>query len=237
LSRCTGRVFAGRRPILVNCFSVNSAAEVSLSLIRRAGLVVAALLLPATLIVAAPSDPTLRFDPKVSLAGRLLVATPSMRDPRFERAVILMTRHTQDGAFGLVINRPIGERSLASLLALIGESSPGATGTVRLFVGGPVQPEAVFVIHSGEYRLPETTAVDQSIGVTSSAKVLRDMAEQKGPAKSLIVLGYAGWAPGQLEGELARNVWYTAPQDPGFVFDEDRDKLWDLATARRTQDL
>jgi len=211
------------------------------SSIERLIFALAAILLPATLIAAVPNDPaaTNSSDPtkSASLAGRLLIATPAMRDPRFDHAVILMVRHNKDGAFGIVINRPAGERSLASLLAMLGDKDSAAAGNVRIFIGGPVQPTIGFVVHGTDYYLAETIAVDARVAVTSSPQVLRDIADKKGPAKSLVAFGYAGWAPGQLEGELDRNVWYTAPQNPGLVFDEDRDKLWDDATAHRTQDL
>jgi putative transcriptional regulator len=208
--------------------------------VRRIVLAVAALLVPAALTAAAPSDPANPVAPPdahPSLAGQLLVATPEMRDPRFEHAVILMVRHNKDGAFGLVINRPIGEQPLARLLAAFGESDAGASGNVPIFLGGPVQPEVGFVIHGTDYHRFGTIAVDGQVAVTPSPGVLRDIADKKGPAKSLVIFGYAGWAPGQLEGELGRNVWYTAPQDPALVFDEDRDKVWDRASAHRSRDL
>jgi putative transcriptional regulator len=194
------------------------------------------LMLPATL-VAAPSNPAETPVTTASLKGQLLVATPAMRDPRFDRAVILMVRHDRDGAFGIVINRSLGEKPLADILAALGAKDTAASGNVRIFLGGPVQPEAGFVIHSTDYHRTETLDVDGRIAVTSSREVLRDIAEKAGPMKSLIAFGYAGWGPGQLEGELAHNVWYTAPADPGLVFDDDRDKVWERATARRTQDL
>src|ERR1041385_1487206 len=87
-----------------------------------------------------------------SLAGQLLVATPTMGDPRFAQTVILMARHDKNGAFGIVINKPLGERTLASLLAALGEKEEGVEGSVRVFAGGPVQPEIGFVVHSGDYR-------------------------------------------------------------------------------------
>jgi putative transcriptional regulator len=172
--------------------------------------------------------------PRASVAGQFLIATPAMRDPRFDHAVILMLRHDQDGAFGIVINRPVGQRPLADLL---GTKDTAAAGNIQVFVGGPVQPNIGFVVHSSEYHRAETLDVDGRVAMTSSLEVLRDIAEKKGPAKTLIAFGYAGWAPGQLEGELARNVWYTAPEDPALVFDDDRDKVWEHATGRRTQDL
>jgi putative transcriptional regulator len=185
-------------------------------------------------VTATPSDAA---EATPSLKGQLLIATPAMRDPRFDRAVILMLQHDGDGAMGIVINRPLGERPLADLLAAFGDKDTAASGSVRVFLGGPVQLEVGFVIHGSDYRRPETLDVDARFAATPSREVLRDIARNAGPMKSLIAFGYAGWAPGQLEGELARNVWYTAPADPGLVFDDDRDKVWEHATARRTQDL
>jgi putative transcriptional regulator len=172
-----------------------------------------------------------------SLKGEFLIATPAMRDPRFEHAVILMVRHNSDGALGIVINRPLGEKPLTDLLAAFGNKDATASGNVRIFLGGPVQPEVSFVIHGADYRRPETLDIDAHLAATPASEVIRDIARNSGPMKSLIAFGYAGWAPGQLEDELARNVWYTAPADPALVFDDDRDKVWEHATARRTQDL
>jgi putative transcriptional regulator len=202
-------------------------------LIAARRLIVAVLALSAVLIGplfgAAEAPPSLR--------GEFLIATPAMRDPRFEHAVILIVRHDSDGALGIVINRPLGEKPLTDLLAAFGNKDVTASGNVRIFLGGPVQPEVSFVIHGADYRRPETLDIDARLAATPASEVVRDIARNSGPMKSLIAFGYAGWAPGQLEGELARNVWYTAPADPALVFDEDRDKVWEHATARRTQDL
>jgi putative transcriptional regulator len=170
--------------------------------------------------------------PHGSLAGQFLIAPESMRDPRFDQAVILILKHDKDGALGIVINRPLGERPMAHLL---GDNS--VTGNVQVFVGGPVEPNVGFIVHSADYRRAATLDVDGRVAMTANREILRDIADKKGPAKVLIAFGYAGWAPGQLEAELAHNVWYTAPEDPALVFDDDRDKVWEHATARRTQDL
>ena len=175
--------------------------------------------------------------PRASLAGQFLIATPAMRDTRFDRAVILMLRHDRDGAFGIVINRPLGQRPMADLLQALGAKDTAASGNVQVFSGGPVEPNMGFVVHSTDYRRADTLDVDGHVAMTASSEVLRDIADNRGPAKVLIAFGYAGWAAGQLESELARNVWYTAPEDPALVFDDDRDKVWEHATARRTQDL
>jgi putative transcriptional regulator len=148
-----------------------------------------------------------------------------------------MVRHDKDGAFGIVINRPIAERPLAELLDMLGDKGAPAEGTVRIFAGGPVQPELGFVVHSTDYQQPQTIAIDRRVAVTSSRDILRDIGSGKGPTKSLIAFGYAGWASGQLEGELRERAWVTAPAERNLVFDEERDKVWDIAYAHRTQDL
>jgi len=172
-----------------------------------------------------------------SLAGQFLIATPSMGDPRFERAVILMVRHDKDGAFGLVVNRPIAERPLAELLGVLGDNDTAVAGTIRILAGGPVQPELGFLIHSADYRGLRTIDIDGRVAVTSSREVLHAIGSGKGPSKSLFVFGYAGWAAGQLEGEIERRSWVTAPTEQRLIFDEDREKLWDIVYAQRTQDL
>jgi len=173
----------------------------------------------------------------VSLAGQFLVATPSMEDQRFARTVILMARHNKEGAFGLIINRPAAERPLSQLLEALGEKGAAVSGTVRLFAGGPVQPELGFVMHSPDYMGPQTLEVDGHVSVTMSLDILKDIGAGKGPQKSLITFGYAGWSPGQLEGEIARRSWTTVPADSKLIFDEDRSKLWDIVYALRIQDL
>ena len=207
-----------------------------MSITRLAHLILAAVLVPLLLLDVVP--PTAAQAPApTSLVGQLLVASPSMSDPRFQRTVILMVQHSRQGALGIVINRPVGERPLSDLMKMIGEKETEALGQVRLFAGGPVQLELGFVVHSAEYRQSETVAVDGNVAVTSSREILRDIANNKGPIKSLVAFGYAGWSPGQLEGELKGQFWVTAPVDPTLIFDEDREKVYDAAFARRTLDL
>ena len=203
--------------------------------LQRLGAIMAAILLPATLYAALPTPaeaPEQQF-----LTGQLLIASPTMGDPRFLQTVILMVRHDRNGALGIVINRPIGDRPLARLLEALGENDPGVAGTVRIFAGGPVQPDIGFVLHSTDYHRPDTLDIDGHVAMTSSREILRDIGNQRGPNKSLIAFGYAGWAPGQLEGELAHGFWFTTPEDANLVFDDDRDEVWDHAMKRRTQDL
>jgi putative transcriptional regulator len=203
--------------------------------LQRLGAIIAAILLPATLHAALPTPA--EAPERSFLTGQLLVASPTMGDPRFLQTVILMVQHDRNGALGIVINRPLGDRPLALLLEALGEKDPSVAGAVRIFAGGPVQPDIGFVLHSTDYHRPDTVDIDGRVAMTSSREVLRDIGNKRGPNKSLIAFGYAGWAPGQLEAELAHGFWYTTPQDANLVFDEDRDGLWDRAMKRRTQDL
>jgi putative transcriptional regulator len=208
-----------------------------MSAIARLGLIIAAFVLQTALLNAALPDRPEAIPARPSLAGQFLVAAPAMGDPRFEGTVILIVQDDQTGALGIVVNKPIGEQPLASLLEAVGEKNTDVTGSVRVFSGGPVQPEAGFVLHSAEYRRPETIAINDRLSLTSSIKILRDIANKSGPTKILVAFGYAGWGPDQLDREIDEGAWATAEADPTLVFDADRDKLWDDVWNRRTQHL
>jgi putative transcriptional regulator len=196
----------------------------------------AAMLLPATatllhaaLPATAPTTPDLSNP--TSYAGQLLVAAPGLRHPAFDHAVILLAQHNREGAFGIVINRPIDKRPIAALLAAVGADGSGITESVRVFRGGPVDASIGFVIHSAEYRLPDTLDIDGRVALTVAPDVLRDIGLGKGPSKSLLAFGCAGWAPAQLDDELAHGVWLLVPEDASLVFDDDRAKVWADALA------
>ena len=201
--------------------------------LRRSLVAIASLVTALIVLGVAPPE----HSDTTSLAGQLLIATPTIGDPCFAHTVILMVRHDKEGALGIVINRPVGERSIAALLEATGHDDAGVAGIVRVFAGGPVQPELGFVVHSAEYRRAETVDVDGRVAMTASRQVLLDIGHSQGPEKSLFALGYAGWGPGQLDGELARHNWFTTPEEPKLVFDDDRDNLWEDAMARRTREL
>jgi putative transcriptional regulator len=201
--------------------------------LRRRFAAIASLVAALIVLGAAPPE----HSDTTSLTGQLLIAAPTIGDPRFAHTVILMVRHDQEGALGIVINRPVGERSIAALLEATGHDEADVAGTLRVFAGGPVQPELGFVVHSAEYRRAETVDVDGRVAMTASRQVLLDIGHNQGPEKSLFALGYAGWGPGQLDGELARHDWFTTPEEPKLVFDDDREKLWEDAMARRTREL
>lgn len=203
--------------------------------VRRWIFAATALVLPATLLHAAlPTAPDVSGP--TSLAGQLLIASPELRQPAFDHAVILLVQHSHEGAFGIIINHPLGTRPVAEILTAFGADASGVTNSVPVFLGGPVEPTIGFVVHSADYRQPETLDIDGRVAVTSAPDVLRDIGLGKGPRKSLLAFGYAGWAPLQLEGELAHGVWVTAPEDPALIFDDDRAKVWADALARHKID-
>jgi putative transcriptional regulator len=205
--------------------------------LNRLGALVAVLLLfPAVLLHAARPTPD-QNPSRTSLAGQLLIATPTMADPRFHQSVILMVKHDSDGALGIIINHLAAERPLATVLRAVGADTDGASGTVQIFIGGPVQHEVGFVVHSRDYHRPDTLDIDDHVAMTSNREILRDIATKQGPKQSLIAFGYAGWGAGQLENELDHRAWYTAPDDADLIFETDRDKVWDEAVKRRTQNL
>ena len=168
-----------------------------------------------------------------SLTGQLLVATQSIRDQRFARTVIFMVRHDKTGAFGLIVNRPVGESPLAALLEGLGLEGERATGTIRVHFGGPVEGRRGFVLHTLDWTGPGTVNVDGAIGMTGSPEIFRALAAGRGPKRHLFALGYAGWAPGQLDGELSRGGWISAPSDETLVFDDDHATKWQRATDKQ----
>lgn len=167
-----------------------------------------------------------------SLAGQLLVAPPDMRDPRFAESVIYLVRHDAEGAMGLVINKAIGKRPLAEVLKEFGVESEAAEGNVRLHYGGPVQPELVFVLHTADYEGPGTTVLDDDLAITSRSAILEDIAKSEGPRRSLLAMGYAGWAPGQLDREMERRNWVVAPAEKNLIFSDDPEAVWERAREK-----
>ena len=207
------------------------------AVVLAAALLAVPVAVPDAAVPGGEGSPQERESVANSVAGRLLVAAPSIGDPRFAHSVILMVHHDKGGAFGVIINHPVRERELAALMEAIGEDKSGVTGSVPVYSGGPVQPEVGFVVHSPEYHRTETLDIDGRVAMTASREILRDIAHDKGPHSKLVIFGYAGWAPGQLENEMARGDWFIAADDPHLLFDEDRDKVWDDAMTRRLQDL
>ena len=168
-----------------------------------------------------------------SLSGQLLVALPSLDDPRFKRTVVYMLVHDARGAMGLIMNRPLGDIPLAVLLKQAGLPDAGVKGSVKLHVGGPVEATRISVLHSDDYRGPETTMLTDGLAVTSQPDILGAIAAGKGPRRVHFSVGFAGWGPGQLEGEIKGGYWITVPSDEGILFDDAYETKWDRAMAKR----
>ncbi|MFQ5619560.1 MAG: YqgE/AlgH family protein [Rhodospirillales bacterium] len=166
------------------------------------------------------------------LAGQLLVATQKLGDPRFAQTVIYMVNHDAKGAMGLIVNRAIGVGPLDKLLKGFGIEGGDAAGTIRLYYGGPVDLERGFMLHSTDYKGPGTRVVNKGVAITTQLEVLKAIAKGEGPKRSLFALGYAGWGPGQLEGEIARDDWVTAPADENLIFGDDLENTWDRAIKK-----
>src|SRR5262245_40520436 len=172
-----------------------------------------------------------------SLAGRLLVATSDMRDPPFAESVIFMIRHDPTGAMGLVVNRPLQAVPLAVLLERLGMPGAQAQGDVLVHWGGPVDSGKAFALHTPDYRAEGTIVVKERVAFTGNRRILEALATRAGPRRLLLAVGYAGWAPGQLEAELERGGWLTAGADEDVLFDGDHASKWRRATTRRLIDL
>ncbi len=209
------------------------------SLIRTAIALAAALFLTGmpleARVLPGPASP--RGTPTRLRPGNLLVASPGLRDPNFHRTVILVVRHDDAGAFGLVVNRVLGRVKLAVLLKRLGLDAPKTAGEIAVHYGGPVQPERGFLVHSTEKKLPSALPVNADIAVTSNPVALRAIALGQGPRRALFAVGYAGWGPGQLDAEMRRGDWLTAPGDEDILFDDRHGTKWKRAMDRRFRTL
>ncbi len=172
-------------------------------------------------------------DPGGYHTGKFLVATDELKDPRFVRTVIYVVHHDAESAMGLVINRPIKEVPVADLLEDTGLDRSGVTGQVLLHYGGPVHPGRGFILHSPDYQGKATRELARGISLTTDARVLQAIGSGKGPKQYMVCLGYAGWAAGQLEAEIAAGAWEVVPADAGLLFDDAAETKWERAMARR----
>ncbi len=174
-----------------------------------------------------------------SLEGQFLIAMPSMADSRFEHSVIYLCSHSEQGAMGLVVNQIARHLSLEELLKqldIVNDDNeirlPASVRDMNVHKGGPVEVERGFVLHSDDFMLNQSTlAIDNGICLTATLEILRALAQGAGPAQAMLALGYAGWAPGQLETEIQANGWLTAPADPDILFDAHSESKWRRALA------
>ena len=173
-----------------------------------------------------------------SLAGQLLVAMPQMQDPRFARSVVYLCAHSGDsGAMGLIINKQLGSLTMGELFAQL-DIEPSAVANLRpVHFGGPVEAGRGFVLHTADYREEATLHIEGNISVTATLEVLRAIGKDQGPRQSLFALGYAGWAPGQLDAEIQANGWLSVAADDEIVFGSDQDRKWNRALAKLGIDL
>ena len=167
-----------------------------------------------------------------SVKNNFLIATERMNDSRFEKTVICMLEHDSKGAFGLVINKPMGSIPLAMLIDPKLSSSDQREKlygiNILVFWGGPVEVKKIFVLHSNEYQ-SESTKNYGGISISQDYNILLDIAENKGPEKSLVILGYSGWRAGQLENEMERDDWILSDLDPDIIFEKESNKKWPKA--------
>jgi len=174
------------------------------------------------------------------LDGQLLIAMPSMNDPRFERSIIYMCAHSDDGAMGIIVNqlaRNIDFTELLRQLDIIGEGDeirlPPGVEDMRVHIGGPVETGRGFVLHSADWFVDSSTLpIDDGICLTATLDILKAIARGDGPESSLLALGYAGWAPGQLESEIQANGWLHCGADSELLFGADQSGKYDLALKK-----
>ena len=167
-----------------------------------------------------------------SVKNNFLISTERMNDSRFKKSVIAMLEHDEDGAWGLVINKPMGSIPLAFLLdssISTSEEREKLYGiNILIFWGGPVEVKKIFVLHSNEYQ-SESTKIYNGISISQDYNILLDIAENKGPEKSLVILGYSGWRAGQLENEMERDDWILSDIELDIIFEKDSKKKWPKA--------
>jgi putative transcriptional regulator len=163
------------------------------------------------------------------LDGQMLIATPTMQDERFSRSVIYICAHSSEGAMGIVVNQPAANISFPDLLVKLDVipatdliTLPSRAGGVKVLKGGPVETERGFVLHSADFFIENSTLpIDRGICLTATLDILKAIAKGNGPESAILALGYAGWAPGQLETEIHDNGWLHCPADPELLFGTD----------------
>ena len=171
------------------------------------------------------------MQPEATFSNQLLIAMPGMEDPNFSSTVTLICEHNAEGALGIVINRPMRLNLGGLFEQLEVTDADAATANRPVFDGGPVARERGFVLHNSDARFESSVAVSPGIQLTLSRDVLEAIAAGRGPAKSLVALGYAGWQPGQLEAEMLANTWLSVPATPEIVFDVPYSERW-MSAAR-----
>lgn len=171
------------------------------------------------------------------LGGKILIAMPGMSDERFERTLVYLCAHSEEGAMGVIINRPADHASFADLLVqlkIVDEAErirlPDQARAMKVQTGGPVETTRGFVLHSSDWQVEDSTlTIDERFSLTTTLEVLKAIAEGRGPKKAMLALGYAGWSAGQLENEIQWNGWLHCSAEPELVFDPDLEHKYDRA--------
>jgi putative transcriptional regulator len=159
------------------------------------------------------------------LTGQLLLAMPGIGDPRFEKAVIAMCVHDENGALGIGLGRLVPRIGFHDLLGQL-DIEPGVAPDVPIHLGGPVEPQRGFLLHSNDWTGEESVQVEGRWTLTATLDILRAIAEGRGPERWIAALGYAGWGAGQLEQELCGNGWFATPGDETLLYECDVDSRW-----------
>ena len=174
---------------------------------------------------------------ETNLTDHFLIAMPNLSDPNFAQSVTYICEHTDEGAMGIVVNRRL-ELTVADVLEQMDIASEDAeVGARPVYSGGPVSVERGFVLHSSTRPWHSTLRITPDICITTSRDILEAMARGKGPEDSLVALGYAGWAGGQLESELAQNAWLSTPANREILFNLPPEQRWEAAAASLGVDL
>jgi putative transcriptional regulator len=174
------------------------------------------------------------------LDGQMLIAMPMMSDERFARTLVYICAHSSEGAMGIVVNQPAQNVKFPDLLVqleVIPEAERiqlhGSAGEVKVLKGGPVETGRGFVLHSADFFIENSTLpIDEGICLTATLDILKAIARGKGPSNAILALGYAGWAPGQLEQEIQQNGWLNCPADSELIFGIDVEHKYERALAK-----
>lgn len=171
------------------------------------------------------------------LTGQVLIAMPAMTDPRFTKSVIYICVHNEEGAMGLVVNKTIESLAFPELLKQLDIGVHGMVDDRPIYHGGPLDTGRGFILHSLDYQQNSTISITEDLGLTSTIDVLSDIAENRGPAQSLLALGYAGWGPNQLDDEIQQNAWLQSSADRELIFNLQDDRKWECAISSIGIDL
>lgn len=166
------------------------------------------------------------------LDGQILIAMPAMPDPRFQKSIILLCAHGEDGAMGIVLNKNLGMLTFQELFEQLEIPHTGNFDNHKIHFGGPVEAERGFLLHSTDLIHETTMLIGKGIALTATIDMLKSVASGLGPESNFLALGYAGWGPGQLEKELQENGWLVVEADANLVFDQKIDAKWKSAILK-----